>query len=500
MGNTILLLSNSQKHISKIETAIRWESADLMVVEKNDLMKNMYSFQAKMLLVDLDSFGLQTLSMIQSILNVEYLPVIYFFESEEGYSNSLLVSDNITVPISKLECGISEMVEQGTGFKNRYNIIMESYDAIDLMNSSMKALIDKYLLREDVYDIGLIRELLNAVFSGNRFISNYPANIYVIFEEIKTAVEFEVRSDGFVYEKNTEKLNDLYGFGFDTRAENGFHKNFGVLEYSDIESGVKLFPDFIYRDMDRINNFSGYSIGDLIFIGFNYPNTVTHFDSAVMKAIAINVDLIEGVKRNMRRVEESFIYTMNALARAAEVNDDSTGYHIKRVNFFSRKLSEELGMGNKFTKEIFHSAQMHDVGKIYVEKAILTKPGKLTEQEFENMKMHTLYGEKIIGNSSHLKMASEIAANHHEKYDGSGYPQGRKGTEIPLSARIVALADIYDALRSPRCYKPAFTHEKTLDIIINGDGRVEPSHFDPNILEAFKRVHNEFKRLYDIFQ
>jgi HD-GYP domain-containing protein (c-di-GMP phosphodiesterase class II) len=140
---------------------------------------------------------------------------------------------------------------------------------------------------------------------------------------------------------------------------------------------------------------------------------------------------------------------------------------------------------------------MHDVGKIYVDKAILTKKEKLTDEEFEHIKSHTIHGEKIIGESEYLRMSSEIARNHHERYDGTGYPDGKKGEDIPISARIVSLADIYDALRSERSYKPGFSHEKSYKIIAKGDGRVEPQHFDPIVLEAFKKIHGDFKKIYE---
>jgi len=500
MKNTVLFMSTSEKHQNKVKNIIDENSLQLVQMDKDDLMKNLYVLNARLLIVDLDSYNMQTLNVIQSALNLEYIPVIFFYENDEGFSNSCLVSDGICVHVDKLDYCLSDLINQGIGFKTNYNIMKESYEAIDLLNSEIKGIIDDFLLREDVYDINMVERLLNTVFSDNEIISNYPAQIWVLFEEINTAVLFVKKEQGGMEIVETIKFSEFGKFDFDFRTPNGFHKNLDIKEYSDIESGIKLFPDMIENLLPEMKNFSGFSIDDLTLMGFNYPKSVSHFDSAVLKAIAINVDLIDGVKKNMKRVEESFIYTMNALARAAEVNDDSTGYHIKRVNFFSKVLANEMGCNSRFVKEIFNSAQMHDVGKIYVDKSVLTKPGKLTEEEFDHMKLHTVHGEKIIGNSEHLKMASEIARNHHEKYDGSGYPDGRKGIQIPLSARIVALADIYDALRSPRCYKPAFSHEKTLDIIINGDGRVEPTHFDPNVLKVFKRVHNEFKVLYDKFQ
>jgi HD-GYP domain-containing protein (c-di-GMP phosphodiesterase class II) len=157
----------------------------------------------------------------------------------------------------------------------------------------------------------------------------------------------------------------------------------------------------------------------------------------------------------------------------------------------SKRIAEELGMSKEYTRRIYNA------GKIYIDKNILAKPGKLTDEEFEMMKNHTVYGESIIGDSEYLKMSAEIARSHHEKYDGTGYPDSKKGEEIPLSARIVFLADIYDALRSARTYKPAFPHEKAYDIITIGDGRVNPEHFEPNVLEVFKRIHLDFKNIYE---
>ncbi|MBE9504674.1 MAG: HD domain-containing protein, partial [Proteobacteria bacterium] len=120
----------------------------------------------------------------------------------------------------------------------------------------------------------------------------------------------------------------------------------------------------------------------------------------------------------------------------------------------------------------------------------------LSDNEFEKIKEHTFLGSRILGDEPRLKMAREIAQSHHERYNGSGYPQGLKGDEIPLSARIVALADIYDALRSKRSYKEAFSHEKTLEIILKGNERTNPSHFDPQVVAAFVKREKDFERIF----
>ena len=155
-----------------------------------------------------------------------------------------------------------------------------------------------------------------------------------------------------------------------------------------------------------------------------------------------------------------------------------------------------MGMPEKFINIIRLQGQMHDVGKIHTVPEILKKPGKLTSEEFEEMKKHTVYGTKILGNHLRLTMANEIAVSHHERWDGSGYPFGLKGEQIPLPGRILNIADQYDALRNPRVYKPAFGHEKTFKIITEGDGRTMPHHFEPGVLQAFRETAPQFEEVY----
>jgi HD-GYP domain-containing protein (c-di-GMP phosphodiesterase class II) len=196
--------------------------------------------------------------------------------------------------------------------------------------------------------------------------------------------------------------------------------------------------------------------------------------------------------------EEAFMLSIQLLARAAEVHDEGTGNHIVRVNEYSYFVAQKLGMPKAFCDEIHYSAQLHDVGKMSVDSAVLKKKGKLEPAEREEMNNHSLYGYRILEASPRLKLAAEIALNHHEKWDGTGYPNKRKGDEIPISARIVALADIYDALRSERPYKPSFSHEKTCSIILDGDDRIDPrQHFDPALLDLYREHHAGMAEIWD---
>ena len=198
--------------------------------------------------------------------------------------------------------------------------------------------------------------------------------------------------------------------------------------------------------------------------------------------------------------------TIYAMASLAETRDPETGGHIRRTQNYVRILSEHIRKSPKFstqldlvTVNLLHkSAPLHDAGKVGVPDAILLKPGKLTEVEFEEMKKHTTYGrdtlasaEEMLGTNSFLRLAKEIAYTHHEKWDGTGYPQGLKDDAIPLSGRLMAVADVYDALISKRLYKPPFPHPKAVSIMAEGSG----AHFDPELIKAFLEIEDEFRRI-----
>jgi HD-GYP domain-containing protein (c-di-GMP phosphodiesterase class II) len=198
-----------------------------------------------------------------------------------------------------------------------------------------------------------------------------------------------------------------------------------------------------------------------------------------------------------QETERALMLSVELLARAAEVHDGDISSHIQRVNEYSYLMARLAGMSDAFCNEIRWAAALHDVGKMSVDQAVLHKPGRLDEREWVEMKAHTTHGMRILTGHPRLAMACEIAHCHHEMWKGGGYPRGLRGEDIPIAARIVALADVYDALRSVRPYKPAFDHDRAIEIILKGDDRLEPaSHFDPRLLALFEQHHERFAELW----
>jgi len=239
-----------------------------------------------------------------------------------------------------------------------------------------------------------------------------------------------------------------------------------------------------------------YRNGIRIICALNYPAPVTAGDAALVKNHAVQARYMDSISAQCHQTEEAFLYTITSLARAAEVNDEDTGNHILRVGEYCAAISRQVGYSDEMAKIIGQQSQLHDVGKIHVTPEVLKKPGKLTKEETTLMREHPLFGADIIGIHPRLEIAHSIALHHHERWDGTGYPLGLRGTAIPLDARIVAIADTYDALRNKRSYKPAFDHDTAYRIITEGDGSTEPSHFDPDMLLAFKKINEVFDEIY----
>lgn len=264
-----------------------------------------------------------------------------------------------------------------------------------------------------------------------------------------------------------------------------------------IDKQYSFLFDFLEANELDVRNMVGYISNELYFLALNYGNEVTDHNLAVIRSMIVQTLFLKTIATQINEIHDAYNHTIYTLARASEVNDEDTGNHILRVGAYCAVIASELGLGDNYIQEIKTQAIIHDVGKIHIPPEILKKPSKLTADEFEEIKKHPVYGAKILGDHVKFTMGKEIVLCHHEKWDGSGYPQGLKAQEIPLSARIMTIADQYDALRNARSYKPAFDHDKVVSIITNGDGRTLPSHFDPEVLSAFIRVAPKFAEVYE---
>lgn len=197
--------------------------------------------------------------------------------------------------------------------------------------------------------------------------------------------------------------------------------------------------------------------------------------------IVLNSSLEEKVKERTLQLKEALHEGIYMLAKAAEAKDRTTGDHVNRVKNMSFSICKSIGMTDEKSDEIAYSSILHDVGKIHIPDAILNKPGSLDNEEWIIMKTHTIAGESILGNKEFYATAREIARSHHENWDGTGYPDGLRGEAIPVSARIVAVADVFDALQHDRPYKSAWPIEKIVDEMKFMSGK----KFDPSILDEF---------------
>ncbi len=271
---------------------------------------------------------------------------------------------------------------------------------------------------------------------------------------------------------------------------------FNFYEGSEREGWEKLFFG-ILRQALSVLNLTIYVGEKMTLLGINYNKVVDRNDAFLLKGLALTAGFLSAISEQIKEIDNAFRYTVSALARAAEVHDDETGNHIVRINTYAKELSEYLGLPNDFTETLYFSAQMHDVGKIYISPEIIKKPGPLSVEEYKIMKLHTVYGVRILGSHPRFQIAREVANYHHERWDGTGYPEGLKGDKIPLSARLVAICDVYDALRSRRSYKPPYDHQTTFAIITHGNTKTKPEHFDPEILSAFKKLEKKFNEIFE---
>ena len=266
---------------------------------------------------------------------------------------------------------------------------------------------------------------------------------------------------------------------------------------------TKVLFDYFADQVD--NNIQTALVSELMI---RYADVSRQLEEKNQTLKKYNEHLEELVQDKVKEISALQMAIIHALVKSAEARDDDTGAHIERTASYCRLLAEKLkenGMyqdivDDSYAENMKKASPLHDIGKIGIRDEVLLKPGRLTSDEFEIMKTHAVIGyetlasvEKLYPGNMFLALGMEISKYHHEKWDGSGYMSGLAGEEIPLSARIMALSDVYDALRSRRVYKEAYPHERALQIISEGRG----SHFDPVLTIIFFEYHLLFRDIYD---
>lgn len=273
---------------------------------------------------------------------------------------------------------------------------------------------------------------------------------------------------------------------------------------------AKIPVIFVTAMGENENEAKGFEVGGVDYI--TKPISPIIVRARVQTHLALydqNRELEKKAVERTREIVHTQEVTIYGMAVLAETRDNETGKHIMRTQHYVKALAEHLVEGGKYRDYLdasrinllYKSAPLHDIGKVGIADSILLKPGKLTDEEFTEMKKHTTYGrdaivksEQALGGKStttFLTLAREIAYSHHEKWDGAGYPEGLCGDDIPLSGRLMAVADVYDALISKRVYKDAFSHEKAVSIISEGRG----THFDPDLVDAFVNIQEVFSEI-----
>jgi len=255
----------------------------------------------------------------------------------------------------------------------------------------------------------------------------------------------------------------------------------------------------LFQEMGiAMSNGTAFISNKLCILCVNYEGGISTYENSLFHTFITQTLFLQTISERINEVEDGFKYMIRSLAKACEQRDDADDYHVYRVGEYAYLMAKALGQSEEFCNGIRLQGILHDVGKIHISESLLKKTGPLTPEEFDIVKKHTIYGGQIIGSHPGLKMAATIALSHHENWDGSGYPKGLAGEAIPLEARILKLADQYDALRNFRSYKPSYDHEKTMAIILDGDGRTKPEHFDPKVLACFRKLAHKFEEIYDV--
>jgi len=339
-------------------------------------------------------------------------------------------------------------------------------------------------------------------------------NIVIVDDEMVNLILLEeiVKNDGYKYVSTFSTATDALEY-IQNNGVDALITDFNMPEMDGIallEEAKALYPDLVSimitanhdNEMMQkalkagVTDFLTKPISPIIFKLRLY--NILELKNSLNLTQYFNENLSTKVEEATKALRKSEYEALEVLSKAAEYKDPETASHIVRVSHYSRLIAKACGLSEEEQNIIYYAAPLHDIGKIGIDDAILLKPGKLTADEFEKMKEHSAIGASILEGKENvfLNAGETIALTHHEKYNGKGYPKGLSGEEIPLYGRIVAIADVFDALTSKRPYKEAWSFEKALNLLVEEKGQ----HFDPQLVDYFIANLKEVKKIYETFQ
>ncbi len=395
--------------------------------------------------------------------------------------------------------------------KGSYHEARQLTSALNQMASNVeliKLVMEEYMKSNDIHDFaGRVYKRLKEIFDINRFVfERFLNNRKLVVDIVISDSENVIINEGFTRNIDKSFIKEVRNRGIfvvnDIEEYTQKHSNviLSLLKEEGINSTL-IIPFLVPLNHDKKEKEEG-----IIALGSFKKNVFNNSTVQSIKYVANTLNYLYG---KILTIQNLILSIMRAFTEMVEKKDEETGGHLERMALYSLEIAKEMAKNPKyskvltplFIKQIYEQAPLHDIGKIAVPDNILKKPGKLEDWEFEVMKTHTVAGYEILDHieeQTRMKtfdIGKKIIRHHHERWDGKGYPDGLKGEDIPLCARIVAVSDVFDALTSKRPYKSAMDYKTSVRIILEEKG----THFDPDVVDAFIKAKDTIKRLYDEF-